>query len=151
MKFPHSERLEDYLGTLRSNASSTHCSEFATPVIDNIVPMDVFNYWKNVLCINSPDGFRYYQGFEARSRFFSGMFWAGLLGMVGGIWSIIVYPTVPLALWQILIISTVVALLFGSQFRRIRCQEATALISLYTAYCQTHSKTSANNSLQRTG
>ncbi len=43
--------------------------------------LTIYNYWKDVLCINSPEGFAYYQEFEARTRFFSGMVCSGLFGI----------------------------------------------------------------------
>jgi len=44
--------------------------------------LTIYNYWKDELCINSPEGFAYYQEFEARTRFFSGMLCSGLFGIM---------------------------------------------------------------------
>jgi|GEM_PF-4804111 hypothetical protein len=36
----------------------------------------VHNFWKAILCVNSPSGFEFAEATEARSRFFFGMLWA---------------------------------------------------------------------------
>ena len=41
-----------------------------------------FNYFKTVLCAESPNVFAYTQALEARVRLFAGMFWSAGFGVV---------------------------------------------------------------------
>ena len=81
--------------------------------------------------MNSPEGFRLYQSFEARSRFFAGMFWAGLFGIAGWVW-LVIYSEMARDRWHLLIPSVILVIVFGSQFRRVRAQESLVLFSVYS-------------------
>lgn len=96
----------------------------------------IFNYWKDFLCVRSSEAFAYYQTFEARSRFFTGMFWAGAVGVVGGgamlSQSYLSGRSYILAA-QLLVLSVSLIVAFGLQLRRVREQEAQVLLTLYVA------------------
>jgi hypothetical protein len=137
--FPHWRVLRTFVAGLKTNASWAGLAEGELPDLPAAVPygetMLLFNHWKNALCVRSPESFRYYQMFESRSRMFAGMFWAGLIGVLGSIWTlahlgVTGFAHTPFA-WQALAVSAVVILLFGGQFRRVREQEARVLLSLY--------------------
>jgi hypothetical protein len=98
-----------------------------------------FNYWKDVLCLRAPGAFAFYETFESRSRFFTGMFWAGCSGVLGAV-SVLIRASNN-GIWllpalQLLLISTVLIFAFGYQLRRVREQEAKVLLSLFTALSQ---------------
>lgn len=98
-----------------------------------------FNYWKDVLCLRAPAAFSFYQSYEARSRFFAGMFWAGMAGVVGGLYLVVSArfeqtPYTPAL--QLLIASVVLVVAFGFQLRRVREQEARVLVTLFAALLQ---------------
>ena len=105
------------------------------------IPMFVFNYWKDFVCISSPEGFEFYQTFETRSRMFAGMIFAGLVGILGSL--LIIYLTrnysceVGLTLF---LFSLALYITFGANFRRVRTQEAQVLLMIYLAYFQYNHK-----------
>jgi hypothetical protein len=135
--FPYPGILVDVLETMKNYKGTERDSAGKLPNIENGIPMDVFNYWKDLLCVNSIEGFDYYQTFEVRSRFFAGMIWAGWFGIFGGIYVLISTPSI---VWRvafaILIISIGVLAAFGLNFRRVRKQEAKALLLILIAYLQ---------------
>jgi hypothetical protein len=137
--FPHWRVLRSFVAGLRTNAAWAGLAASELPDLPADIPyretMLLFNHWKSALSVRTPDSFRYYQTFESRSRMFAGMFWAGLLGAVGSIYTlarlgVTVFLHTPFA-WQALAVSLLIALLFGGQFRRVREQEARVLLSLY--------------------
>ena len=89
--------------------------------------------------MHAPQAYAVCQTFEARSRFFAGMFWAGLVGAIAGT----VLSGIHLAgsdLWvhkpalQLIIISALMMLLFGRQLAGVRKQEASVVLFLYISY-----------------
>lgn len=135
--FPYSNVLSDALVELGSHAKATKHDSKKLPDLTQGVPMNVFNYWKNLLCLQSPEGFEYYQTFETRVRFFGGMIWSAWFGILGSIYIFIVAVR---SSWPIgaaiLTISLVVLASFGLNFRRVRTQEAKALLLIFTAHMQ---------------
>lgn len=100
----------------------------------------MFNYFKLVLCTGAPDAFVYIQEFELRVRLFSGMFWAGLVGIITNIiLAVYVFANKDFEIWigfivVYFIISLVLVLLFGRQLPRVRGQEAVHVYLAYFAY-----------------
>jgi len=95
--------------------------------------MYVFNYWKDALCVNSTEGFIYYQTFEIQVRLFAGMIWAAWCGFLISI--CIVYFSYRTAL-ELGSISLIVLVVFGYNFHKLRLQEAMALMLLFTSSAQ---------------
>jgi hypothetical protein len=92
-----------------------------------------------MLCLRAPTGFTFYQSFEARSRFFAGMFWAGMAGIGGGLYLVGTVPRAPLSYapaLQMIVVSVTLVLAFGFQLRRVREQEARVLVTLFAALLQ---------------
>ena len=99
--------------------------------------MHVFNYWKDILCVNSIEGFIYYQTFETRVRLFAGYYWASWSGIIGGCYIMLKEQTISHDIgFPLFLISLVLIITFGSNFRRVRRQEARALLLIYSAYMQ---------------
>ncbi len=132
--FPSIRRLSTFRAEVIANAAHFSHDVTRLPSLGQTVPMSVFNHWKNLVCLNSADGFRYYQDFEARSRFFAGMFWASLVGVVLPLAALHATSWPPVL--QLIVPSALLLVLFGSQFRRVRAQEAQVLYSVYSALCQ---------------
>lgn len=135
--FPYPDILCEVIETLNTNQSTTIHNISKMPNLKNGVPMHVFNYWKDVLCVNSPEGFEYYQSFETRVRFFSGIIWASWSGIFGALYIILretnLFHAIGLPL---LFLSLVLLITYGANFRRIRRQEARALLLIFSAYLQ---------------
>jgi len=135
--FPYENVLEETLSVLNRNTPASKHNPRKGPSLSRGLPKRVFNYWKDALCVNSPEGFEYYQAYEARSRLFAGMIWAGWSGVVGSAvalgfaWR--VSPSIGLGM---LILSAAMLGAFGCNFRRVRRQEAQALLLIYTAWLQ---------------
>jgi hypothetical protein len=135
--FPYSNFLHEVLGTLNDNIDATKHIESKLPHWKGNLSDHVFNYWKDALCVNSIEGFEYYQTFETRVRFFCGMIWASWFGIIGSLYIIIRLSDIthniglPLFLLSLILIIT-----FGSNFRRVRKQEAKALLLIFSAYLQ---------------
>jgi hypothetical protein len=138
IKFPHSERLMKLLEVLNANADATLHDIKKVPKISGKVTMPVFHYWKDALCVYSPHTFAYYERFEARTRFFVGMFWAGAIGLLG---SIIMFVRIQNLLfepaWYLFIMSTILIFSFGLSIHRVRRQETYVLFWCYVAFLQT--------------
>jgi hypothetical protein len=134
-KFPYPDRLNEVLNTLQVYGFSTKLNLKKIIDLSQGVPMHLFNYWKDFICIVTPEGFEFYQTFETRSRFFAGIIWAALFGIIGGLYIIIIT-------WNnrhgvglpLLILSFILYITFGANFRRVRAQEAQALLMIYLAY-----------------
>lgn len=137
--FPYPEVLKEVVATLNSNAGATKHDRSKMPDVSKGVPMHVYNYWKDALCVNSTEGFEYFQTFETRVRFFAGMLWAGWSGMLGGAY-------IAIAAWsqsrsagagvELFVVSLVVLSTFAYNFRRVRRQEARALLLIFAAWLQ---------------
>ncbi len=104
----------------------------------------VYNYWKDVLCTNSPEAFLYYQEFEARTRFFSSMIFSGLISgslvTASGLLLWIFYPNLPswsyYSLFILSLASFIIFFIFRQYITHIRTQELQTLTGLYLSYIQ---------------
>lgn len=138
-KFPHADRLREVRETLKKHDKAAMIDPHLLITLpDDDLPMHVYNYWKDVLAVCSPEGFQHYETFETRVRFFGGIFWAALFGIASSLYLTVQSPAFfphPTG-GPLFIISAVLLLSFGSQFRRIRKQEAGALLMIFTAYHQ---------------
>ena len=135
--FPYPITLIEVLATLNAYPETTKHDINKMPKVDKGVPMHIFNYWKDVLCLRSPEGFAYYQTFETRVRFFAGMIWAGLIGSLSGGYLILRFLDLkhPTGL-PLFLLSSILLIIFSSNFRRVRRQEARSLVTIFTAYVQ---------------
>ncbi len=139
--FPYDIKLIAELDELNKHYEATRHNPNNTPDLTDGLPMRVFNYWKDVLCIRSPQGFDYYQTFEAKSRYFASMFVSGLIGIIGALVLFLRADSSSCIIArQLFILSGILVLAFGSQFRRVRFQEAKALLFLYVSHLQQASK-----------
>ncbi|HSB68251.1 MAG TPA: hypothetical protein VLT62_02805 [Candidatus Methylomirabilis sp.] len=132
-RFPYSLELVDLLQRLDAQSGATDLEAKGLPKFTELTA-GVFNYWKDFLCIKAPEGFVYYQTFEARSRFYTGMFWAGVAGVAGfivmlGLWGKGGISLVPAT--QLLVLSVILVVAFGLQLWRVREQEARVLLMLF--------------------
>lgn len=140
-KFPYLELLERAVIRMKSEAGATNVKPERLPVLDGF-SSEGFNYWKDAICIHAPGAFAYYQTFEARTRFFTGMFWAGAVGVIGSIamfaqtWRSDGYlaPSIELAVISIALVAA-----FGFQLRHVREEEARVLMTLYAVLAQQES------------
>ena len=136
-QFPYPDILKEVVSTLNSNAGAAKHDPTKMPDVTAGVPMHVFNFWKDTLCVKSPEGFVYFETFETRVRLFAGMIWAAWSGILGGLY-------ITFAAWNvsgpaglgIFVISLVVLSAFGYNFRRVRRQEARALLTIFAAWLQ---------------
>jgi hypothetical protein len=137
LEFPYPDRLKKVLKELASNRKASDFDPERPPIITNDVEMSVFNYWKDTLCIGTHDAFAYYQTFEARTRFFAGMFWSGCIGTVGGT-AVLFHRCVSdfPDKYIPLVLSVILVAVFGGQFRRVREQEAGVLVTLFAVHMQ---------------
>lgn len=142
-RFPYPEILKDVIDTLNKYQYSTMHDQAKMISYGKEIPMHVFNYWKDVLCVNSIEGFSFYQTFETRVRLFSGIIWSSWAGIVGSVYIFARAKDLNSIGISLFIISLVLIVTFGSNFRRVRRQEARALLLIYTAYIQ--SKDNAPN------
>ena len=93
-----------------------------------------FNLCKDWLCVHHQSAFSYYESFEARTRFFSGMLLASCVGFVCGVVSGIAttgasWPD----RWGVAFVSFAIWGLCASAFNRARAEEARVLAFLYLA------------------
>jgi len=107
------------------------------PINIDKVSMGVFNYWKSMICINSPEGFEYYQTFEMRVRLMSGIICAAWCGIIGALYIFIstlsIFHGIGLPLF---LVSFTLLMIFGLNIHRVRLQEARELLLIYSAYVQ---------------
>ena len=135
--FPSPVVLKEVMETLNNNQNITKHDISKMPSIKDGVPRHVYNYWKDVLCVNSSEGFQYYQTFETRVRLFSGIIWASWSGILGGLYIILREREITSSVGlPILLISLVLLITFGSNFSRVRRQESRALLLIFSAYLQ---------------
>ena len=138
-EFPYPEAMRDFLTNLTERSTPTELALKKLPDLSQVGSQRQFNHWKNVLCMHSPDAFNHYQTFEARTRFFAGMLWAGFVGLLGGS-TLAVQGGLP-AGFQLALLSLLLIGAYGIQFRRVRIQEVVVLFSLYVSYLQTKGAT----------
>ncbi len=101
----------------------------------------VYNYWKDIICINSPEAFVFFQEFEAKTRFFSTMVYSGITTMFFYFISlfVMVFKNGWHSLGDLLILlalSFIIVVVFGFNIRNVREQEAKVLTGLYLGYKQ---------------
>jgi len=129
--FPYPDKLNKVLNTLQK------CGLQRIIDLSHGVPMHMFNYWKDFVCLVTPDGFEFYQTFETRSRLFAGIIWAAWSGIIGGLYLIIRTWNFPHGVgFPLFCLSFILFITFGANFRRVRAQEAKALLMIYLAYFQ---------------
>lgn len=126
-KFPYPVVMEKVKNQL---IDSNMIADFDIPVEDNL--HNVYNFWKMIICSESQDIFSYIQNLESKVRLFSGMLWAGFIGVLGNL--IILAGCMVDAkirnVWlgyalAMLAVSIVIFVTFGRDIRRVRVQEVT--------------------------
>ncbi len=144
-KFPYPEMLREVGKTLTDNAEAACLDLQRVPDLTKDVPIYVYNYWKDALCVGTASGFDYFQTFETRMRFFTGMLWAGWIGVGCSVVIAVRCGTMthPAGV-ALFVLAAVILLTFGLNFRRVRRQEARALLLLFVAY-QQNSRHSASS------
>ncbi len=144
--FPYPDVLRDAVQTLSDNAAATRLDKIQLPDLTNGVPLPVYNYWKDALCVGTAMGFDYFQTFETRMRFFTGMLWAGWTGLLGSLVIALRCQTLthPAGL-TMFVLALVILLMFGLNFRRVRRQEARALLLLFVAYQQNSARSTGRH------
>ncbi len=158
--FPYPIRLNELINHLRNNRDRLGYENNDLSILPELKDLDkinkkekfefireysdIYNYWKAVLCINSPGGFDYYETYETRVRFFAGMVWAGLVGIILGI---IVYFTTDSHLTSgvLFLVSLLIMFVFRINFHRVRGQEAKELVLLIAAYLKNTEKKKTND------
>jgi hypothetical protein len=131
--FPYPVVLEEIKEQLTESKLVT---DFPVPGEKNL--HNAYNFWKMAICYESREVFNYIQAQESIVRLFAGMFWAGLIGVIGsivtlvgcllnkeirGVW--LEYAIVMLA------VSVVILVMFGMNIRRVRAQEVTFVFMAY--------------------
>ena len=135
--FPYPEDLREVRKTLHDHAAVAGINPELLPDLTNGVPLRVYNYWKGTLCIGTANGFDYFQTFATRMRFFTGMLWAGWIGVGCSGWIAVSCQMLTHPVGKALfVLAAVILLTFGLNFRRVRRQEARALLLLFVAYRQ---------------
>ncbi|NIM16139.1 MAG: hypothetical protein GTO45_29400 [Candidatus Aminicenantes bacterium] len=90
-----------------------------------------YQFWKLSICSELPDVFSYTQTLESTVRLFAGMFWAGLLGIIGSI----VILVARLSWWKLDLllfsISLIISTIFGMNIRRVRGREVSYVFIAY--------------------
>jgi hypothetical protein len=152
--FPYSEDLERVLQGLHDNpaadvdkcfvrrlkagieCSSLPCSKaapraFVLDQMEAIRTEDLFNYWKDTLCIGSERGYEYYESYEARTRFSAGMVLAAAFSALCALYAA---QRSGAAACQMAVFSLITYLVFGFHLRRVRRQEARVLLFMYVAH-----------------
>lgn len=142
-KFPYKKLIKEYVETLPKYGILPNKflpNDKEIDAMEHYVLHTIFNYFKLVLCTGAPDAFAYIQEFESRVRLFSGMFWAGLVGIFTNIiLTVHVLFNNNFEIWRefivvYFIISLILVLLFGRQLPRVRGQEAVHVYLAYFAY-----------------
>lgn len=96
----------------------------------------LYNYWKSVVCHCSESGFDYYRSFEIRVRFFAGVIWAALAGILGSLYIAFDQGAFLHSALHMFGISSLVFILLGGRIRKVRRQEARILLITYVAVLQ---------------
>lgn len=137
-EFPYPEMLARAVSIMQAECAACGIDPRLLPKWTQL-SAGTFNYWKDVLCLRAPTAFSFYQSYEARSRFFAGMFWAGMAGVVGGLCLVVSArfgQTSYTPAFQLVVASLVLVVAFGFQLRRVREQEARVLVTLFAALLQ---------------
>jgi hypothetical protein len=137
-KFPYQNLLIDALKDLKDAEAATKIDKGSLPDISKNFSRNVYNFWKDTLCNFSSNGFDYYERYETRARFSAGMFWAGILGILGG--GYLIYYKIGL---EIILFSLLIIVVFRLHLGRVRKQEVKVLLFLYISYLQEKNKGSA--------
>jgi hypothetical protein len=133
--FPYPAMLEVLIDHLEKQGIVL--KSFKLPPKDTLY--SAYQFWKISICSELPDVFSYTQNMESTVRLFAGMFWAGLLGIIGscsllGTWllkSSLGGPDwVRLGL-IVLGISLIISFIFGMNIRRVRGQEVRYVFYAY--------------------
>lgn len=135
-RFPYPDALNNVLATLRANKTLIRYNEDFFPAQIEHVHMNVFNYWKNLLCLKALAVFHHYKSFENRSRFFAGMILSSLAATIASIIMNFVNQSCSSVYIPLFVLSGTLFTIFGVNFRRIRRQEAEALFTMYIAFLQ---------------
>ncbi len=133
-RFPFPAKVDAFLGGVRDYHAGTTAWPRLT-LTEGKLPIDVFNFWKNYLCCTDPAAFQVYEAYEARSRMYAGMLFAGLLAFAAGaavLGVAFASAHAPSRVgMEMFVVSGAVAALFGSQLYGVRETEALVLVSLY--------------------
>jgi len=151
-KFPYRDKIKELIEEAWKNDKVFQVKKELLPLneLEKLIPsgessdtlLSVYNYWKDVVCINSPEGFAYYQEFEARTRFFSGMFFAGIFGILIAIVAFLEvtyqnkWDGELVNLFYLFCTSFVISIIFALNINNVRTQEARTLTGLYLAQRQ---------------
>lgn len=134
--FPYHSALTRLLDNLRANGFPKDL--FSVP--DKSTVHTAFNFFKTVLCAESPSAFEYTQTLESRVRLFAGMFWSSCvaiaISLILGILALISTSSVTWSPFHtgLLFASLAVAVLLGGQLPRVRGQEVEYVFLAYLAY-----------------
>jgi len=138
--FPFPDMLTSHLACLNKHSQATKHDPEKTPDISDLSKDELivtFNYWKDVLSMECPEAFDYYQSYEAQTRYYAGIYFTSLIGLLGGISLVIragmlfYYPG-----FILIVTSFVLLLAFGAQFQHVRQKEVKVLLYHYIAYLQ---------------
>lgn len=136
-RFPYQESIKGIIDGIKCNPEASKINTEYIPDISKDMNIQIYNYWKDIVCIGSPEGFSNYQEFEARTRFFAGMFLAGLMGMLAALLALVIAGDIfYMPAIYLLILSIILSATYGTNLRRVRIQEVTTLTGLYLAYLQ---------------
>jgi hypothetical protein len=96
---------------------------------------DIYNYWKMAICIEAPGSFSIIEDLEGRVRIFAGMFWAGIVGIIGSMIISLgfIFNEAARSVWGVYIlfmsiISVIIAIAFGLSLKRVRSQEVISVL-----------------------
>jgi hypothetical protein len=148
-EFPYGKEVKEMFDSIKTHHQLTYVETGLIPDLTNGLPKHVYNCWKDMVCVCSPEGFAYFQEFEARTRFFAGMFLAGCIGIVcAPLTSLVVGSILYEPALYMFIVSVIITLLYGRNLQHVRMQEVTTLAGLFLAYVQ-DSKSSNAASLKK--
>ncbi len=133
--FPYHTALSNLLENLRKNGFPEEI--FYVPLPETV--HTVYNYFKAVICSESPGAFSFTQALEARVRLFAGMFWSAFFGFVTCISLLyieIFIKNIEVHGFVIClgVASLIIAGLLGGQLPRVRGQEVEYVFYSYLAF-----------------
>jgi hypothetical protein len=135
-EFPYKENISALIDNATKYCEASGIKKDDLPLHDRDTTAIIFNYWKDVLCVNSPNAFDNYREFEARTRFFAGMFLSGFAGIITSVAAFVKYGLHSPAVLYLFITSLIIAIVFGKGIKTVRKQEVSTLVGLYIAYIQ---------------